>query len=72
MLPEETNTNISTPQILGDENKIKEEESLSCFVSSVGVSKRGLLSKRLIIAMRTKVKMAVRIQLLQCRKVGIV
>ena len=32
----------------------------------------GLLSKRLMIAMRTEVKMALRIQLLQCRKVGIV
>ena len=60
MLPEEPNTNFSTPQILGDENKIREEESLACFVSSVGVSKRGLLAKRLMIAIRTEVKMAFR------------
>ena len=72
ILPEEPNTNFSTPQILEHENKIREEESIACFVSSVGVSKRGLLSKRLMIAMITEVKMALRIQMLQCRKVGIV
>ena len=49
---------------------IKEEESLACLVLSLGVSKRGFLSKRLMIAMRTEVKMAFRIQMLHCKKVG--
>ena len=40
--------------------------------SSIGVSKRGLLAKRLMIAMRTEFKMALRIQLLHCKKVGLV
>ena len=44
MPPEEPNTNFSTPQILGEEKEITEEESLACFVSSVGVSNRGLLA----------------------------
>ena len=64
MLSQELGTNFSMPQILGEENEIKEEESLACFFSSIGVSKRGLLAKRLMIAMITKVKMALRIQLL--------
>ena len=55
MFPEEPNTNFSKPQILGDENKIREKESLACFVSSVGVSKRGLLAIKLMSAMRTEV-----------------
>ena len=69
MLSQEPSTNFSMPQILGEENKIKEEESLVCFLSSVGVSKRGFLATRLRIAMSTEVKMALRIQLLQCRKI---
>ena len=43
------------PQILGEENKIKEEESLVCVLSSVGVSKRGFLATRLKIVMSTEV-----------------
>ena len=39
--------------------------------SSIGVSKRGLLAKRLMIAMRTEFKMTLRI-LLHCKKVGLV
>ena len=42
MLPQDPSTNSSTPQILGEENKINEEESLTCFPSSVGYSKRGV------------------------------
>ena len=33
---------------------------------------KGLLAKRLMIAMRTELNMAWRVQLLHCRKVGIV
>ena len=68
---QEPSTNFSMLQILGEENEIKEEESLACFFSSIGVSKRGLLAKRLMIAMRTEFKMTLRI-LLHCKKVGLV
>ena len=64
MFPQEPSTNSSTPQILGEENEINEEEPLACFVSPVGVSKNGLLVKRRRIALRIEVKMALRIQLL--------
>ena len=42
MLSQEPITNFSMPQILGEEIKIKEEKSLACISSSVGVSKSGV------------------------------